>query len=285
MKWGSDEVAKWFSEQKIQRSYQVDVVSKIEALKSRFEIREYGRPSDYPVFVVRTQKTPGLPTILITGGVHGYETSGVHGALSFLETAVSEYEKEFNFIVVPCVSPWAYETINRWNQKAIDPNRSFTLDSLADESRLLCQLVSGENILAHIDLHETTDTDNSVFRPAKEQRDGITIEWSEIPDGFYVVGDSENPQPEFQKAVVDEVRKVTHIAKPDAGGKLIGEKLEQDGVINYPLKALSLCTAMTNARFTTTTEVYPDSPRATLQICIDAQVAAIRGGLNYLRGL
>jgi hypothetical protein len=42
---------------------------------------------------------------------------------------------------------------------------------------------------------------------------------------------------------------------------------------------------MTNAKFVTTTEVYPDSPRATPENCVQAQVAAIIGGLTYLNGL
>jgi hypothetical protein len=39
---------------------------------------------------------------------------------------------------------------------------------------------------------------------------------------------------------------------------------------------------MTKAKFVTTTEVYPDSPKATAENCIQAQVAAITGGLMYL---
>jgi hypothetical protein len=30
-----------------------------------------------------------------------------------------------NLLVAPCVSPWAYERIQRWNAHAVDPNRSF----------------------------------------------------------------------------------------------------------------------------------------------------------------
>jgi len=32
----------------------------------------------------------------------------------------------------------------------------------------------------------------------------------------------------------------------------------------------------------TTTEVYPDSPKATAEVCNRAQVAAIRGGLDFI---
>jgi hypothetical protein len=133
----------------------------------------------------------------------------------------------------------------------------------------------------HIDLHETTDTDETEFRPAKAARDGEYIAPDSIPDGFYCVGDTANPQAAFQKAIIDSVRKVTHIAPPDANGgavraefsqhthglkapwtykalepikwfpgfkmcfqmqlvplrngKIIGEGVTQDGVINYPI--------------------------------------------------
>ena len=54
------------------------------------------------------------------------------------------------------------------------------------------------------------------------------------------------------------------------------------GVIEYPLKKLGLCAGITNARYTTTTEVYPDSPRATPEQCNDAQVAAVRAAIDFV---
>jgi hypothetical protein len=79
-----------------------------------------------------------------------------------------------------------------------------------------------DGIYVHFDLHETTDTDNTVFRRALAARDGKS-------------------------------------------------------------KKLSLCAGISNARYTTTTEVYPDSPKASEAICIEAQVAAIKGGLDYIK--
>jgi hypothetical protein len=288
MKWQKTEIENWYHQQKIQRSYQDEVVSKIRSLKTDFDLHQYGalsqNPDRYPLFLLKSKNfDPSKKMVLITGGVHGYETSGVHGALGFLENAVAEYERYFNFVCAPCISPWAYETINRWNAKALDPNRSFRKDSPAEECQHFLAAVMDLKPFAHFDLHETTDTDNTVFRPALEQRDGVVQEFSPIPDGFYVVGDTENPQIEFQKAVIDSVRKVTHIAPPDESGKIIGVKIEQDGVINYPLKKLFLCAGISEAEYTTTTEVYPDSPKVTDQICIEAQIAAIRGGLDDIR--
>ena len=287
--WGSEEKQNWFGLQKRQRSYRDDVITKIRQIRSTHDVIQYGAlsidPDAYPVYLIRSRDSdPQKKTVLITGGVHGYETSGVHGALAFMKSVEALYTNKFNFVCAPCISPWAYETVNRWNPKAIDPNRSFYQNSPAEESQLLINALSDEQVrpFVHFDLHETTDTDNTVFRPALEKRDGVTHEFSEIPDGFYVVGDTEKPRKEFQKAVIDAVRKVTHIAPADANGKLIGVPLEQEGVINYPLKKLFLCAGLTDAEYTTTTEVYPDSPKATAAICIDAQIAAIKGGLEFL---
>lgn len=289
--WGPTEKEIWFKQQTIKRSYLKDVVEKIEKLKRIFDVVQYGTLSltsnQYPVFLIKNRNhSPEKKTIVITGGVHGYETSGVHGAIAFMEREALKYTDKFNFICAPCISPWAYETINRWNPKAIDPNRSFITNSPAEECNLFLKALQPDlaHVYAHFDLHETTDTDNTIFRPAKAMRDGKPEDpWSEIPDGFYLVGDSENPCSEFQKAIIHSVKKVTHIAPADEQGNIIGEKIQQEGVVNYPVKKLLLCAGFSNALFTTTTEVYPDSPRVTPENCVDAQVAAITGGLDFLQ--
>ena len=286
--WTDADKAAWFAQQVRHRSYREHVLDRLAPLRERFDVRQYGAlaidPERYPLFAAlpRAPK-PGLPWALVTGGVHGYETSGVQGALRFLAEHAADYTDRVNLLVAPCVSPWAYEVIHRWNAKAIDPNRSFVADSPCGESAALMALVRGTSAryLMHIDLHETTDTDESVFRPAKAARDGVFSEPGEIPDGFYTVGDTENPQPEFQAAIIAAVAKVTHIAPADANGRIIGEPVTQRGVINYAVRELGLCTGITGARFTSTTEVYPDSPRVTADDCNRAQVAAVRGALDF----
>ena len=80
---------------------------------------------------------------------------------------------------------------------------------------------------------------------------------------------------------VAAVSKVTHIAPADANGEIIGSPVVAPGVINYPVKQLGLCAGITSARYTTTTEVYPDSPRATPEQCNDAQAAAVRAAIDF----
>jgi hypothetical protein len=286
--WGAAEKARWLSQQPKRRSYADDVVTRIERLAARFDVQEYGQldyaPDRYRQLALRSREAlDDRPWVLVTGGVHGYETSGVHGALQFLEGRAADYAQRINLLAVPCVSPWAYERIQRWNANAVDPNRSFREGSAADESAALLRLIAPlrGRFLLHVDLHETTDSDESEFRPALAARDGKPFEPGLIPDGFYLVDDSENPQLDFQRAIIEAVAKVTHIAPADHKNEIIGSQVLSPGVIAYPLRQLGLCAGITGARYTTTTEVYPDSPRATPEQCNAAQVAATCAAIEF----
>jgi hypothetical protein len=286
--WGSAEIAAWRARQSVQRSYEVDVRNAVQALSNRFEFVQYGHldhdPGRYPLLALRSRPwNETLPIALVTGGVHGYETSGVHGALRFLDQHAAAYAGRCNLVVAPCVSPWAYEVISRWNPHAVDPNRSFREQGRAQESTELMRLVAPfrDRVIVHVDLHETTDTDESEFRPALAARDGVPHEPTEIPDGFYLVADLEDPQIKFQQAMIAAVAKITHIAPPDAKGNIIGSPLLAPGLIAFPIRKLGLCAGMTPARFRTTTEVYPDSPGTTAGQCTEAQAACVCAALDF----
>ena len=291
--WGDAERAAWRDRVVKQRSYADDVLSRIDALRECFEVFEYGRVvvdgEVFPLLAIANRgwldgAKAGRPLVLVTGRVHGYETSGVHGALAFVERHGDESAPRTDWLVTPCISPWAYERVQRWNAEAIDPNRNFRSGGPCAESAAMVALAAtlGDRVRLHIDLHETTDSDENEFRPALAARDGKPFEPGEIPDGFYLVGDTPNPQLDFQRHVIDAVAKVTHIAPPDAKGQIIGSDVVSPGVILYPFKALGLCAGLTDALYTTTTEVYPDSPHATPQQCIDAQVGAVRAAMAFV---
>lgn len=286
--WGDAEKAEWLGRQRKQRSYADEVLGTIDRLRPRFDVVRYGEldypPDSYPLFALKSRGwNDALPVMLVTGGVHGYETSGVHGALRFAERHAEACAGRANLVIAPCVSPWGYERIHRWNPRALDPNRNFFAQSPAPESAALMRFVAAfrDRVVMHIDLHETTDTDESEFRPALAARDGKPFEPGNIPDGFYLCADSENPEPEFQQAVIATVAEVTHIAPADPDGKIIGSPVVAPGVIEYPLVRWGLCAGITAARFRTTTEVYPDSPRATPEQCNAAQAAAVCAAIDY----
>lgn len=287
--WSSADRAAWLASRFKSRSYADDVLSKIDALRERFDVAEYGQidygGERYPLLALKSRDwRDDLPVALVTGGVHGYETSGVQGALAFMAAHGGDYAGKINILLAPCVSPWAYERVQRWNAEALDPNRSFTGQGGTQEAAALMRLLASlqGRVLLHIDLHETTDSDETEFRPAKAARDGEVFVPGEIPDGFYLCGDEKNPQLAFQTAVNAAVAEVTHIAPSDAKGEIIGSPVVAPGVILYDYKALGLCAGMTDARFTTTTEVYPDSPRTMPRICNAAQVAAVRAAIDYV---
>lgn len=287
--WGDAERNQWRARQTRHRRYDQDVLPRIERLAERFDRTAYGRldyaGETYDLWALSSRPwDDALPTALITGGVHGYETSGVMGALEFLETRAADYAGRVNLLAAPCVSPWGYERINRWNHDAVDPNRNFRADGPAREATSLMKLIEPRlgQFALHIDLHETTDSDEGEFRPALAARDGKPFEPGTIPDGFYLVADAEDPRLEFQQAIIRAVQAVTHIAPPDDTGQIIGCPIVAPGVITYPQREYGMCAAITGAPYTTTTEVYPDSPRATPDQCNAAQVAAVCAALDFV---
>lgn len=292
--WQEAEFDEWRRRWPRQRHY-ADIACAVAELPKCWYSMHYGQlryPAEqFDLMAVHNQWQPGRPWALVTAGVHGYETSGVWGSLEFLLHHHAPWVETFNFLVVPCVSPWAYERVHRWNWDGIDPNRSFRHPSPSQEAAALMKLVAhvknqwNADFLVHVDLHETTLTDESEFRPALAARDGLPFVPGGIPDGFYLVDDTLNPQPEFQRAIIDAVRSVTHIAEPDSQGLLIGSPMVDVGVIRYPLRALGLCASVADARYTTTTEVFPDSPRTNPLVCNEAQAQAVNAALAYVAAL
>lgn len=288
--WIGDDV--WLAQQSIQRSYAGDVLVRLSALDQKtFKTETYGAlthdPARYPLKIVTVGEWDNTkPVVLITGGVHGYETSGVHGAIQFLETSAKSYSEKFNIIVAPCVSPWGYETINRWNPSAIDPNRSFNQESPTEETRFLMEFMKARGINPdfHMDLHETTDTDATVFRPALNSRNNTEYKPEIIPNGFYLVATANHIRPDLDAAIIEAVRKVTPIAPTGEDGLLIGKVPRLEGVVDYP-ENLGLCMnafGAANKLGAYTTEIYPDGKGITATNCNDGQVAAIEGALEHL---
>lgn len=297
--WGEAEKQHWLARQRIQKSYRDEVVAPLlalfapcgsAALQAQAECFTYGELDyrhlgfgRYPLYAVKTRNwQPAKPFFLVTGGVHGYEHSGVQGGLRFIAEQFVRYKERTNILFVVCVSPWSYETINRWNPMAVDPNRAFLTVPTAPEARLVIELLqSMPTPLLHIDLHETTDTDASEYRPAKADRDALPLEVADIPDGFYLSADQNRPEPMFQACIVDAVSQVTHIAPADAHGLLLGKPLVQKGVIQTLKRDMGICSGWTKARYVTTTEVYPDSPIVTPELCILAQNTALAAGFDF----
>ena len=75
--WGEHERRTWVSRQSIKRTYQEEVLNKIDTIKERdsFDIDQYGVLSmdaaRYPLFVVKTRNwSADKKVVLVTGGMN-----------------------------------------------------------------------------------------------------------------------------------------------------------------------------------------------------------------------
>lgn len=112
--WGADEYVRWRDTRPKQRCY-FDLVPRITALgdvkceetnANLFEVVKYGdlphhggdEGATFPLYAVRSSNwCPNKRNVFVTGGVHGYETSGVEGAMLFVSGgAASRYSRHFS---------------------------------------------------------------------------------------------------------------------------------------------------------------------------------------------
>lgn len=290
--WDEQDKQRWLYSRSKKRSYQQEVVDPIMKLCDQFDVVKYGEltyapESNYQLFALLSKDwDASKQAVLVTGGVHGYETSGVQGAILFAKEEAARYAQRFNVCILPCVSPWGYEHIERMNPHCQDPNRQFFENTTCQEAAQARTFVlaMGCSWVFHTDCHETTDSDALEFMPAKAAHAGKQHEFEAIPDGFYCYDRADSPNPDFVRAVVDSVKTVTHIAPRDETGCIMGIQVPDDnpGVLTLDVHSMNVCCAMTPAKFVTTTEVYPDSPGVTPEQCNLAQVAAVCGGLDYV---
>lgn len=308
--WKEPEKKAWLARQTIQRSYARDVERRIKKLSTRrFDIRQYGSinldaplpvdadfkkakglkdvkhlksgPKELPLYRVRSKNwNPDNPTILITGGVHGYEPSGIMGALTVLEELAPQYDGKVNFIVYPCVSPVGYEINHRWNQKTEDPNRHFYEGTTVEEARLLIADLQHLNLNfdTSIDLHETNDRDKELIKE-RRARDGETLQPGDeiIPVGFYLVVTKQDDVGLGQEVVAAVRDGGTVICTDD---DILGEP-NQNGVIVVSMKGLCQDYASKISGMAMTTEIYPDGLDKDKKIGQDWSEAAVK--LSTLR--
>lgn len=298
--WTEEDKRKWcFNEnaKPLVRSYHDDVLMFLDSLKAKngdhIHVIEYGLLRydnyTYPMKLLQIGAWDhDKPCVFVQGGTHGYEPSGVAAALKFAEDA-KKYVNHFNILIAPCTSPWSYETDNRWNPQARDPNRAFVDNTDVPEARLLMDFMDQEyakamkkGFLVHFSLHEALFERDEVLERNRALRDGTVFDKSiPIPDGFFLIADTYRNDPALEKAIIDGVRKVTHIAVANSEGKVYGQPIQQEGVIHACIKGSDVL--FTNPQYAFTTEVTPESKKIKEpREIINAHVAAIDAALTHL---
>ena len=247
-------------------------------------------PDRYPLFYLKSKKwIDTQPSILVQGGVHGYEPSGIFAAIEHAESfAKKGTSKTFNLASFPCISPWAYEMDHRWNYHAQDPNRGYTgRESNTEECVAFMNAIRdiGCSFTSAIDLHETPDRDRTL-RIMRASRFGspLSEKYRDIPQGFYLALDSvykdQRKTPDFTASIIKNVSSCVNIAKDN----FIMDQPNYNGVIYMDIPGLGETWLRENnyTKYVATTEVYSDSIGA--QKAIEAQISAIEGMENCILG-
>ncbi len=306
--WSEGEVNTWQSEvlaQGKKRNYG-EIAARVNRLPANTHfVEKYAiMPDGNPVFSITIGDLKNSnPAILITGGVHGYEPSGTWAALEFAETEALNLTNQFNFVILPCISPWAYEYDQRWNAHAEDPNRLFTRNPPSpkpnvfrvtdiEECRHFMNFIESRSIrfACAIDLHETCDRDIELrILRANRFDENLASDYKEIPQGYYLTLSQRDTAGEngrqllFGQSIINEVEKISPIASDST---ILNGKTNYGGVIlSVPSNGLMRTYLDAHADLVAVTEVYPDHPDMTPEKSIEAQHASIRGALNYVRGL
>ncbi len=282
--WDAAEKEAWFARQTVKRSYDQDVVTRLQALPSgKFTVEQYGAlthdPARYSLYrVVSSQWNDDNPSILITGGVHGYEPSGIVASLRFLEEIAPQFADKVNFVVYPCVSPLGYEIDHRWNRKAEDPNRHFFAGGTAEESLAVMRSIEslGKHFRVAADLHETNQRDIALGAE-RRARDGqpAAPDDNYIPEGFYLyIDDDQNKK--LGPSIIDAVRQVTPIC---AEKDIFGDPCDAGIIAVNTLTTTCQAFAAAHADIALTTEIYPD--KAPAREAQDGQLAVVRTAIEY----
>ena len=93
--------------------------------------------------------------VLLTGGVHGNEPSGVEMLIQTAENIVRQPEKYegYYFDIIPLVNPWGWVFDTRYNRDGIDINRDFAAFA-SQEAHLVQSFTQGKAYDLVIDFHE-----------------------------------------------------------------------------------------------------------------------------------
>lgn len=187
------------------RSYQKEVVSRLEALANKLNIFKVGditfeKPKlSYPFYgVIAESPNPNAHTVFLSAGVHGDEPAAVYALLKFLENKVYDYLDHFSFIAFPCLNPSGFELDVRKNFDGVNINCSVKDDSLIQEVDSLVQFLSNnpKKYLFTLDMHED---------PTDKPVEGSKL--SENPRSFYMYEVSPDKESQIGPKIIQELEK------------------------------------------------------------------------------
>jgi hypothetical protein len=109
--------------------------------------------------------------VLIAGGVHGNEPTGVRTAMAFVDKALRDKglrDGSFQITVLPMVNPTGCKALTRFNSQGKDVNRSWCKGKWTPEARAVKRSLKGQSYDLFIDLHGANKPGFFAFRAAND---------------------------------------------------------------------------------------------------------------------
>lgn len=213
------------------RSYNLEVLSKIKDINF-FDKKEIGLIDDkYKVYALEHIVDKKLPTLVLTGGVHGSEPAGVYSILQNLEKLSKT--KVMNLIIIPCINPYGFEMNIRENSRGQDVNRDFMEDSDCEEANNIMNYLKSLDLTIKysLDLHETAEEDIR-----KAGLISLFDRREHISDGIFIYQSHKNSGELIGKQLINELK--SHKFKISSKD-FIWEEPCIDGCVTYPEARIS----------------------------------------------
>jgi hypothetical protein len=214
---------------------------------------------DYPLIKIVLGK--GNPRrILISGGIHGDEPSGVETICAFLEHKLyKSFLNRWEFTLLPCINPSGFEAGTRNNQDDIDLNRKFREDQVPREVALVKNILDQPYDL-DMELHEDVDS-SGYYLYQKDQATALSSLGRAILD---------------QVEAIHPLNLAEEIEEVPADRGLLSRLSEPDEMEWWPM-ALYAYTRGCKHVFTLET-----SPALPMDIRVKAHLQAIQTALEYM---
>jgi len=214
---------------------------------------------DYPLIKIILGK--GNPRrALISGGIHGDEPGGVETICAFLENKLyTNFLKNWEFTLLPCINPSGYEAGTRNNFNDIDLNRKFKEDQVPREVAFVKNVLDQPYDL-DLELHEDIDS-----------------------PGYYLYQkDQTNDLSSIGRVILDRVESIhplnlaEEIEEVPAERGLLSRLSEPDEMEWWPMALYAYKRGCSHAFTLETSTALP------MDVRINAHLSAIEAALEYI---
>ncbi len=309
-KWAPEDTRKWQDAVLSQpadsrRDYEANVVSRLQKLDSNhislttYRTSQSGDEKFDHLFVTIGDLGNGNPNILLIGGVHGNEPSGVEACVRIAEQFNESADPpDINIVIFPCLFPWSYVHNQRWvYEDALDPNRHMIVGGsdfgrVSTAESFMFEIADMPPFAIALDFHETNDSDIKLWRKMRTKRYGgkSNGDGNRNPNGFHLMA-SECPD-----TLKEERKKIAQ--------KILSNVAQHSrittcaSVTGYPCKVGTVWASGDKRGFTRTflnsyanhvfvTEVVPELLAANeeemFEKAVQCQLAAFEAALDHLR--